>query len=118
MLLLNRYLLGDVNQICIQVMNSHVVGFWHLRWLVKIRADINLQPSRLVRPRTDTKLGPNRLVRPRTDVKLWPSALVRTRTDIKLQPIGLVIQGLIQLRANIQTNLFKLSFGHFLYGLL
>ena len=44
---------------------------WHLRWLVRTRADINPQPSGLVRPRTDIK-----------------SALVRTR--IKLQPIGLV----------------------------
>ena len=36
---------------------------WHLRWLVRTRADINL----------------------------WPSGLARPRNDIKLQSIGLVI---------------------------
>ena len=49
---------------------------WHLRWLVRTRADISLQPSGFARPRTD--------------IKLRPSALVRTRADIKLHPIGLV----------------------------
>ena len=49
---------------------------WHLRWIVRTRADISLRPRGWVRPRTD--------------IKLRPSALVRTRTDIKLQPIGLV----------------------------
>ena len=49
---------------------------WHLRWLVRTRVDISLQPSGLVRPRAD--------------IKLQPSALLRTRTDIKLRPIGLV----------------------------
>ena len=48
---------------------------WHLRWLVRTRADISLRPSRLVRPRTD--------------IKLRPSAFVRTRTDFKLQTVGL-----------------------------
>ena len=48
---------------------------WHLRWLVRTRADISLQPSGLVRPRTD--------------IKLRPSAFVRTRTDFKLQTVGL-----------------------------
>ena len=42
---------------------------WHLRWLVRTRAD----------------LRPSGLVRPRTDIKLRPSAFVRTRTDFKLQ---------------------------------
>ena len=35
----------------------------HLRWLVRTRADISLQPSGLVRPRTDIKLRPIGLVR-------------------------------------------------------
>ena len=48
---------------------------WHLRWLVRTRADISLWPSGLVRPRTD--------------IKLRPSAFVRTRTDFKLQTVGL-----------------------------
>ena len=48
----------------------------YLRWLVRTRADISLQP--------------NGSVRPKTDVKLQPSVLVRTRTDIKLRPIGLI----------------------------
>ena len=48
---------------------------WHLRWLVRTRADISLRPSGLVRPRTD--------------IKLRPSAFVRTRTDFKLQTVGL-----------------------------
>ena len=48
---------------------------WHLRWLVRTRADISLRPSGLVRPRTDIKLQPN--------------AFVRTRTDFKLQTVGL-----------------------------
>ena len=47
---------------------------WHLRWLVRARADISLRPSGLVRPRTDIKLRPSELVRSRTDIKLWPSA--------------------------------------------
>ena len=48
---------------------------WHLRWLVRTRADISLRPSGLVRSRTD--------------IKLRPSAFVRTRTDFKLQTVGL-----------------------------
>ena len=48
---------------------------WHLRWLVRTRADISLWPSGLVRPRTD--------------IKLRPRAFVRTRTDFKLQTVGL-----------------------------
>ena len=48
---------------------------WHLRWLVRTRADISLRPSGLVRPRTD--------------IKLRPSAFVRTRTDFKLQTVGM-----------------------------
>ena len=48
---------------------------WHLRWLVRTRADISLRPSGLVRPRTD--------------IKLRPSAFVRTRTDFKLQTVRL-----------------------------
>ena len=48
---------------------------WHLRWLVRTRADISLRPSGLVRPRTD--------------IKLRPSAFIRTRTDFKLQTVGL-----------------------------
>ena len=36
---------------------------WHLRWLVRTRADISLWPSELVRPRTDIKLQPVGLVR-------------------------------------------------------
>ena len=49
---------------------------WHLRWLVRTRADIGLRPSGLVRSRTD--------------IKLRPSAFVRTRTDFKLQTVRLV----------------------------
>ena len=63
---------------------------WHLRWLVRTRADIGLQPSGLVRSRTDIKLRPSELVRSRTDIKLRPSAFVRTRTDFKLQTVRLV----------------------------
>ena len=48
---------------------------WHLRWLVRTRADISLRPSGLARPRTD--------------IKLRPSTFVRTRTDFKLQTVGL-----------------------------
>ena len=48
---------------------------WHLRWFVRTRADISLQPSVLVRSRTD--------------IKLSPSVFVRTRTDFKLQTVGL-----------------------------
>ena len=48
---------------------------WHLRWLVRTRADISLRPSGLVRPRTD--------------IKLRPSAFIRTRTNFKLQTVGL-----------------------------
>ena len=36
---------------------------WHLRWLVRTRADIGLRPSGLVRSRTDIKLQPSELVR-------------------------------------------------------
>ena len=78
---------------------------WHLRWVVRTRADISLRPSELVRlrtdiklqlselvrPRTDIKLRPSELVRAKTDIKLWPSAFVRTRTNFKLQTVGLVI---------------------------
>ena len=73
---------------------------WHLRWHVRTRADISLRPSGLVRSRTD--------------IKLRPSAFVRTRTDFKLQTVEIrkIIQGLIQEQVN--TNLFKLSFGRFL----
>ena len=46
---------------------------WHLRWLVRTRADISLRPSGLVRSRTD--------------IKLRPSAFVRTRTNFKLQTV-------------------------------
>ena len=63
---------------------------WHLRWLVRTRADIGLRPSGLVRSRTDMKLQPSELVRSRTDIKLRPSAFVRTRTDFKLQTVRLV----------------------------
>ena len=54
---------------------------WHLRWLVRTRADINLWPSGLVRPRTDIKLRPNALARARTDIKLLPFGLVRSYED-------------------------------------
>ena len=62
---------------------------WHLRWLVRTKADVSLRPSELVRSRTDhdIKLRPSELVRSRTDIKLWPSAFVRTRTDFKLQTV-------------------------------
>ena len=46
---------------------------WNLRWLVRTRVDITLQPSGLVRSRTD--------------IKLRPSAFVRTRTNFKLQTV-------------------------------
>ena len=58
---------------------------WHLRWLVRTKADISLRPSGLVRSRTDIKLRPSELARSRTDIKLRPSAFVRTRTNFKLQ---------------------------------
>ena len=35
---------------------------WHLRWLVRTRADIGLQPSGLVRSRTNIKLRPSAFV--------------------------------------------------------
>ena len=60
---------------------------WHLRWLVRTRADISLRPSGLVRSRTDIKLQPSELVRSRTDIKLRPSAFVRRRTNFKLQTV-------------------------------
>ena len=63
---------------------------WHLRWLVRTRADVSLLPSGLVRPRTDIKLRPSKLVRSRIDIKLQSRAFVRTRTDFKLQTVGLV----------------------------
>ena len=47
----------------------------------KNRADISLQPSRLVKPRSDIKLRPNALVRIRTNIKLWPIGLVRSYKD-------------------------------------
>ena len=43
---------------------------WHLRWLVRTRADISLRPSGLVRSRTDIKLQPNAFVRTWTNFKL------------------------------------------------
>ena len=73
---------------------------WHLRWLVRTRADISLRPCGLVRPRTD--------------IKLQPSAFVRTRTDFKLQTVGLGRSYRTDTRASLHTNLFKLSFGRFL----
>ena len=84
---------------------------WHLRWLVRTRADIGLRPSGLVRSRTDIKLQPSELVRSRTDIKLRPSAFVRTRTDFKLDWED---HTRTDTRASLHTNLFKLSFGHFL----
>ena len=63
---------------------------WHLRLLVRTKADISLRPSDLVRPRADIRLQPSKLVRSRTDIKVWPSAFKRAKTDIKLQLIGLV----------------------------
>ena len=74
---------------------------WHLRWLVRTRGDISLQPSGLVRPRTD--------------IKLRPSALVRTRTDAATNRIGKIIQGLMQ--EQIYMQIFKLSFGCFCIAL-
>ena len=63
---------------------------WRLRWLVRTRADISLQPNGLVRPRADIKLQPSKMVRLRANIKAWSSAFIRSRTDIKLQPIGLL----------------------------
>ena len=40
---------------------------WHLRWLVRTRADISLRLSGKVKPRTDIKLRPSPLVRTGTD---------------------------------------------------
>ena len=80
---------------------------WHLRWLVRTRADIGLRQSELVRLRTDIKLQPSELVRLRADIKLRPSAFVRTRTDFKLQTVRLVsgkIIGLIQ--EQVYTQIF------------
>ena len=51
---------------------------WHLGWLSRTRADINLWQSGSVRPRTDIKLRPIGLVRTRTDIKLWTIELVRS----------------------------------------
>ena len=75
---------------------------WHLRWLVRTRADISLPPSA------------RGSIRPKTDIKLRPSVLVRTGTDIKLLPIGLVSHTRTDTRANIHANLFKLSLSRFL----
>ena len=73
---------------------------WHLRWLVRTRADISLRPSELVRPRTD--------------IKLRPSAFVRTRSDFKLRQLDWEDHTRTDTRASLHTNLFKLSFGRFL----
>ena len=73
---------------------------WHLKWLVRTRADISLRRSGLVRPRTD--------------IKLWPSGLVRTRTDTKLQPIGLVRSYKDWYKSKYTCKSFKLSFGRLL----
>ena len=79
---------------------------WHLRWLVRTRADISLQPSGLVRPRTDIKLRPSELVKPRTDIKLWPSAFIsnKDRFQVAGSSIGKIIQGLIQ--EQVYTQIF------------
>ena len=71
---------------------------WHLRWLVRTRADVSLRPN--------VSLQPSGLVRPRTDIKLRPRAFVRTRTDFKLQTVGIgkIIQGLIQ--EQVYTQIF------------
>ena len=77
---------------------------WHLRWLVRTRADISLRPTGLVRPEFD--------------IKLWPSVLARTGTDIKLQEIGMIrlyVQGLIQEQKSfliVIRPLFRVSRGH------
>ena len=73
---------------------------WHLRWLVRTRADISLRPSGLVRPRTD--------------IKLRPSAFVRTRTDLSCRQLDWEDYTRTDTRASLHTNLFKLSFGRFL----
>ena len=62
---------------------------WHLRWLVRTRANISLWPSGLVRSRTD--------------IKLRPSAFVRTRTNFN-SLICKIIQGLIQ--EQVYTQIF------------
>ena len=54
---------------------------WHLRWLVRTRADICLWQGGLIRPRTDIKLCPSALVRTRTDTKLRTRGLVRSYKD-------------------------------------
>ena len=54
---------------------------WHLRWLVRTRADIGLRPSGLVRSRTDIKLRPSAFVRTRTNFKLQTVRLVRSYKD-------------------------------------
>ena len=54
---------------------------WHLRWHVRTRADISLQPSGVVRPRTDIKLRPSAFVRARTDFKLQTVRLGRSYKD-------------------------------------
>ena len=54
---------------------------WHLRWLVRTRADISLRPSGLVKSRTDIKLQPSSLVRTGTDIELWPIGLVTSYKD-------------------------------------
>ena len=48
---------------------------WHLRWLVRTRADISLRPSGLVRLRTDIKLRSSALVKTRTDFKYRSTVL-------------------------------------------
>ena len=54
---------------------------WHLRWLVRTRADISLRPSGLVRSRTDIKLRPSAFVRTRTNFKLQTVQSVRSYKD-------------------------------------
>ena len=99
--MLNKNSLGLLKMVwpCKQSRIKNII--WPLiKWLVRKRTGISLQPSGSVRPKID--------------IKLWPSALVRTGTDVAANWTGKIIQGLIL----EQICLLKLSFGHFLYGLL
>ena len=66
---------------------------WHLRWLVRTRADISLRPSESVRPRTDIKLAMAKCIRK-----------IKDQFQVADSWIGKIIQGLIQ--EQVYTQIF------------
>ena len=75
---------------------------WHLRWLVRPRADISLQPSGLARPRTNIRFAA-KCIRKNKD-----------RFQVADSWIGKIIQGLIQeqVYAQIFLNCHLAAFLH------